>query len=146
MFVHPYEGGTLRNPVELVNRYITVWNEPSPEARRATVRALWADDCVHILQPPEEAVKIASRPGIGLTATFQARGHEELTARVESAYEEFVAAGRMTFRHRGDVTRLHDMVRFSWEAVRDGTVVSGGANVLLLDADGRIRADYQFVG
>lgn len=135
----------MRNPIELATRYMTVWNEPSPEARRATVRELWTEDGVHILQPPEEAVKIASRPGIGLTATFQARGHEELTARVESAYEEFVATGRMTFRLRGDVVQLHDVIRFSWEAVSAGEVVGGGSDVLLVDADGRIRADYQFV-
>jgi hypothetical protein len=130
----------------LVDRYIAVWHESSPEARRAAVRELWTEDGVHILQPPEEAVKIAAQPGIGLTATFQARGHEALTARVTSAHDEFVATGQMTFRHRGDVAQLHDMVRFGWEAVSGGEVVSGGSNVLLLDADGRIRADYQFVG
>jgi 2-hydroxychromene-2-carboxylate isomerase len=135
----------LRNPIELVTRYMKVWNEPSPEVRRAAVRELWTEDGVHILQPPEEAVKIASRPGIGLTATFQARGHEELTARVDSAHNEFVATGQMVFRLGGDVVQLHDMVRFGWEAVSDGEVVAGGSNVLLLDADGRIRVDYQFV-
>jgi hypothetical protein len=41
--------------------------------------------------------------------------------------------------------RLHDMIRFSWEAVSGDQVVSGGSDVLLFDADGRIRADYQFV-
>jgi len=135
----------MRSPIELVDRYIAVWNEPSPQARAATVRELWTEDGVHILEPPEEAAKIAARPGIGLTATFQARGHEELTARVESAYAEFVATGQMTFRRRDDVVRLHDMVRFSWEAVNGDQVVGGGSDVLLLDADGRIRADYQFV-
>jgi hypothetical protein len=134
----------LRNPIELADRYVAVWNESSPEARRAAVRELWAEDGVHILQPPEDAVAIAARPGIGLTATFQARGHDELTARVASAHEEFVASGQMTFRRSGDVSRLHDMVRLSWEAVSGGEVVGGGSDVLLLDADGRIRADYQF--
>jgi hypothetical protein len=134
----------LRNPIELADRYVAVWNEPSPQVRRTTVRELWAEDGVHLLQPPEDAVTIAARPGLGLTAIFQARGHEELTARVESAYEEFVASGQMTFRRSGDVTRLHDMVRLSWEAVSGGEVVGGGSDVLLLDVDGRIRADYQF--
>jgi hypothetical protein len=134
----------MRNPTELADRYIAVWNEQSPEVRRTAVRELWTEDCVHLLQPPEEAVRIAERPGIGLEAIFQARGHDELTARVTSAYEEFVATGQMTFRCSGDVTRLHDMVRFSWEAVNGDEVVGGGSNVLLLDADGRIRADYQF--
>jgi hypothetical protein len=124
---------------------MTMWNEPSAEARRASVRELWVEDGVHILQPPEEAVKIAGRPGIGLSAIFQARGHDELTARVDSAHETFVATGQMSFRLRGEVVQLHDMVRFGWEGVSDGEVVAGGSNVLLLAADGRIRADYQFV-
>lgn len=135
----------MRNPNELARRYMTMWNEPSAEARRASVMQLWVEDGVHLLQPPEEAVTIAGRPGIGLSATFHARGHDELTARVDSAYEAFVATGQMTFRLRGDVVQLHDMVRFGWEAVSDGEVVAGGSNVLLVDADGRIRADYQFV-
>jgi hypothetical protein len=135
----------LRNPLELVDRYIAVWNEPSAAVRQDAVRALWAEDGVHILQPPEEVVKIAGRPGVGLTATFQARGHDELVMRVDSAYEEFVATGQMTFRRRDDVVQLHDMVRFSWEAVSGDEVVGGGSDVLLLDAAGRIRADYQFV-
>jgi hypothetical protein len=138
---------TLRNPIELADRYVAVWNEALPEVRRATVRELWAEDGVHILQPPDEVVTIASRPGVGVTAVFQARGHDELTARVESAYTEFVASGQMTFRRRGEVSRVHDVVRFSWEAVlaADGSVGGWGTDFLILDTDGRIRADYQFV-
>ena len=137
----------MRNPTELADRYVSVWNEPSPEKRGATVRELWAEDGVHILQPPDEAVKIAARPGIGLTAVFQARGHEELTARVTSAYTEFVGSGQMTFRRRGEVTRVHDAVRFGWEAVlAGGEVGGGGMHFLLLNADGRIHTDYLFVG
>lgn len=136
---------TLLNPIEFVDRYLAVWHEASPQARRDAVGALWAEDGVHILQPPEEAVNIASRPGIGVTAVFQARGHDELTARVESAHTEFVASGQMTFRRRGDVSRVHDAVRFGWEAVSGGEVVSWGTNFVILGPDGRIRFDYQFV-
>jgi len=135
----------LRNPIELADRYVAVWNESSPEARRATVSELWAEDGVHVLQPPEEVVDSASRPGIGVTAVFLARGHDELVARVESAYTEFVASGQMIFRRRGEVARVHDVVRFSWEAVSGGEVVGWGTDFVILWADGRIRADYQFV-
>ena len=136
----------MRNPTELADRYVSMWNEPSPEKRRAAVREVWAEDGVHILQPPDEAAKIAARPGIGVTAVFQARGHEELTARVDSAYTEFVGSGQMTFRRRGEVVRVHDAVRFGWEAVlADGEVVGAGMHFLLLNADGRIRVDYLFV-
>jgi hypothetical protein len=136
----------LLNPIELADRYVAVWNEALPAVRRATVSELWTEDGVHILQPPDEVVKIASRPGVGVTAVLQARGHDELTARVESAHTEFVASGQMTFRRRGEVSRVHDVVRLSWEAVlSDGSVGGWGTDFLVLDADGRIRADYQFV-
>lgn len=137
----------MRNPNELADRYVAVWNEALPEVRRATVRELWAEDGAHFLQPPDEVVEIASRPGVGVTAVLQARGHDELTARVDSAYTEFVASGQLTFRRRGEVSRVHDVVRFSWEAVScaDGSVGGWGTDFLVLDADGRIRADYQFV-
>ena len=52
----------------------------------------------------------------------------------------------MTFRRRGEVTRVHDAVRLSWEAVlADGTVGGWGTDFLILDADGRIRSDYQLI-
>jgi hypothetical protein len=138
---------TLRNPIELADRYVAVWNEALPEVRRAAVRDLWAEDGVHVLQPPDEIAKIAARPGIGVTAVLQARGHAELTARVDSAHTEFVASGQMSFRRRGEVSHVHDVVRFSWEAVSsvDGSISGWGTDFLVLDVDGRIRADYQFV-
>jgi hypothetical protein len=43
--------------------------------------------------------------------------------------------------------RLHDVVKFNWEMVpRGGGAVAGvGLEVLVLDDDGRIRIDYQFI-
>jgi hypothetical protein len=135
----------VRNPTELADQYVAVWNEPSEEARRTAVAELWTEDAVHLLQPPEEAVKAAA--ALSITAVFQARGHEELLARVGRAYEEFVASGQMSFRRRGEAGRVHDAVRLGWEGVStsDGTVVAHGTNFLVLDADGRVRLDYQFV-
>jgi hypothetical protein len=40
------------------------------------------------------------RPGIGVTATLEARGHAALAARATSAYEEFIAPGELSFRRR----------------------------------------------
>jgi cytochrome oxidase Cu insertion factor (SCO1/SenC/PrrC family) len=135
----------LRNPIELADQYVAVWNEPSEEARRKAVAELWAEDAVHLLQPPEEVVKAAA--ALDITAVFQSRGHDELCARVGRAYAEFVASGQMVFRRRGEVGRVHDAVRLGWEGVStsDGTVVAHGTNFVILDADGRIRLDYQFV-
>ncbi len=40
------------------------------------------------------------------------------------------------------------MVKFGWEtvSVETGDVVGGGSDILVLDDDGRIKADYMFPG
>jgi hypothetical protein len=108
-------------PNELADRYVALWNEPDRDRRSQTVAELWTEDGAHILQPPQEVREIAARPGIGLAARLEARGHAALEARAASAYEEFIAAGRFTFRRRDNVQRLADVVKFNWEMVsKDG--------------------------
>src|SRR6185312_9001531 len=97
------------------------------------------DDGVHILQPPEEMREIAARPGIGLAATLEARGHAEIEARVASAYEHWVDSEGLSFRASDDAERLGDVVKFHWDAVdKAGEVVGVGLNFLVLAPDGRI--------
>ncbi|MGI5243582.1 hypothetical protein [Dactylosporangium sp. CA-139066] len=130
----------------LVESYVAVWNEPDPQRRRAAVRELWAPDAVHVLQPPEEIRRAAA--GIGFDhPVLEARGHDALDVRVARAHDEFVAPGAYVFRARGDADRLRDVVKFRWEMVpRAGGPAAGtGLEVLLLAADGRIAADYQFI-
>jgi len=79
-----------------------------------------------------------------------ARWHWQLDrtrVRVARAHEEFVVGGRFLFRRRGESARLLDVVKFSWEMVsaRSGEVAGVGVEILLLDVDGRIRLDYQFI-
>jgi len=81
-----------------------------------------------------------------LPARLEARGHAELLVRATSAYDKFVASGRFRFRRRGDVKRIADVVKFSWEMFSaDGDVAGIGLDILLLGPDGRIRRDYQFI-
>jgi hypothetical protein len=70
----------MREPTEIVDRYIAFWNEPDPDRRRAAIEDLWAEDGAHLLEPPEDVAAIVSRPGVGLTARLEARGHDELVA------------------------------------------------------------------
>jgi hypothetical protein len=72
----------------IVDRYVAVWNEPGPTARRDAVAGLWAPGGVEFLE-----------------GGIQYRGHEELTARVTHAYEAFVATGKYDVTSAGDVTR-----------------------------------------
>lgn len=135
----------MSNPIELADRYVAVWNEPDAGARRAAVAELWTADGVHILQPGLEVLKSAA--GLGMTASFEARGHDALAERIRIAHEEFVATGKFVFRRRNDVAQLRDVVRFTWEMVPPGSdeAVGGGMEILVLDGSGRIQADYQFI-
>lgn len=130
----------------LTDRYVALWNEPDPETRHRLVRELWTDDAEHLLTPPAEWRAEAARIGFR-TDVLVARGHDELTFRVDQAYEEFVAPGTFVFRSRGDAAGLRDMVTFTWEMVShaDGSSVGVGREVFLLDTDGRIRTDYQLI-
>ena|SRR5690349_19500684 len=128
------------------DKYVALWNEPDPDRRRRLVAELWTEDGRYILQPPEEVRAIAARPGIGLTASFEAQGHEQLAARAASAYEHWVGSEGLRFRGRDDADRVGDVVKFHWEAVtRDGEVTAVGLDVLILAPDGRIERDYAFV-
>ena len=83
---------------------------------------------------------------IALTATLEARGYEEIEARVGSAYEHWVGSQGLSFRGRDDAERLGDVVKFQWDAIsEDGETFGVGLNFLVPAADGRIERDYTFV-
>jgi hypothetical protein len=131
---------------ELADRYAALWNEPDADRRRRTIAELWTEDGRHVLQPPQEIRGIAAQPGIGLTAILEARGREEIEARVASAYEHWVASEGLSFRRRDDAEQLGDVLKFHWEALdKDGKLFAVGLHFLVLAADGRIERDYTFV-
>jgi hypothetical protein len=131
---------------QLADRYLSLWNEPDADRRRRMIAELWTEGGRHVLQPPQEIRGIAAQPGIGLTAILEARGYEEIEARVSSAYEHWVGSEGLRFRGRDDADRLGDVVKFHWEAVdKDGETFAVGLNVIVLAADGRIERDYTFV-
>ena len=129
---------------ELADRYTAVWMEPDGERRREAIAGLWSEDAIHLLQPTQESYDAAGERAVN--PTWQARGHAELEARVAKAYEDFVASGQMSFRLQGRARRLGDAVTWRWEGVSPaGEVVGAGLEFVILDADGRIATDYQFV-
>jgi hypothetical protein len=134
------------DPNALVERYVAVWMEPDPAARRARLRDVWAPDGAQILEPPE-AMRDASR-ALGFPhPALEVRGHDALEFRVARAHAEFIAGGRFVFRRHGDAVRVGDVVKFRWEmrSVADGGVAAVGLDLLVLAGDGRIRVDYQFI-
>lgn len=114
----------------LLDRYVAVWNEPDPAARRRAVTELWADD------------------GVEYTESAEHRGHEAIQARITAAYDQFVATGEFAFVAVGEVVSHHDAVTFTTHMVpaKGGFPVWSGTVFVLLDQDGRIRRDYQFTG
>jgi hypothetical protein len=132
-------------PQELCERYVSAWNEPDADVRRQRVAELWSEGGYQVLAPPQDIRASAST--LGMTATLEAHGHDALQARVTRAYEEFVAGGGYIFRPHGDAERLRDVVKFRWEMVpaAGGEIAGVGLEILLLDQDERIRADYQFI-
>lgn len=133
------------NSKDLATRYVAVWNESDADARRKAIEELWTEDGVHLLEPPEEIVKRATE--IGVTATLEARGHDELVRRVTRAYDEFVAPGQYEFVPHGEPAALRDLVKLRWAMVPagGGEALAIGIDLLLLAPDGRILTDYQFI-
>jgi hypothetical protein len=128
--------------------YLAQWNEPDPAARRKRVRELWADDALHVLVNPPEAVRNAAANLAVPAPSLEVRGVDALESRVGRAYEMFVAAGEHHFELDGDpVVLTPRVIGLRWSMVTSaGEAVGGGLDVLALDDDGRIRTDHQYVG
>lgn len=113
---------------EFVDRYVAVWNEPDPAARRAAVVALWAPDGVETIESGRYV------------------GHEALLARVTEAYEQLVAEGGFVFRSAEDAVGHNGTITFTTYMLpaAGGDVAWTGRMVVRLGPDGRIRHDRQF--
>ncbi|GIF62046.1 hypothetical protein Ais01nite_00810 [Asanoa ishikariensis] len=135
------------SPQDLADRYIAQWTEPDAAERRAAIERLWAEGGVHVLHPPAEVRELAASLGFD-HLVLEARGYDAIETRVARSYERFVEKAGFTFRSRADAVRLRGVVKFGWDtvAVDTGEVAGGGDEVLVLDDDGRIIADYMFPG
>jgi class 3 adenylate cyclase len=110
---------------DVVDRYMTVWSEPDPDARRAAVAGLWAADGTEFLEGT------------------QYHGHEELTARVGRAYEAFVATGKYAITFADDVAWHGDIVTFTAQLTAPSGEIDWSARVfLLVGPDDLVREDY----
>jgi hypothetical protein len=113
---------------DFIERFIELWNEPDDETRRRAVAALFAPH------------------GSNYAASLEATGHDEIEARVKRSYDKWVRDGGHRFRTAAAQAH-HGAVRVGWEMVKveSGDVVTAGAEFLLLDGDGRIVSDHQFI-
>lgn len=113
----------------LAARYVALWNETDPDARRAAIADLWRPGGTHFVGERE------------------AKGYAALELRVTGSHEKNVRINGNRFRARPGAQRLRDVVTFNWEMLPGNgeTVLAVGLEFLVLDADDRIIADYQFI-
>ena len=114
---------------DLARRYVHIWNETDPAARRSQAAGLWIENGTHYVRARE------------------VHGHADLELRVATSHQTNVAERNHTFELAGGVEQLRDMVKFNWRMVPNsgGAIAATGLIVLLLAEDGRVRIDYQFI-
>ena len=116
----------MTETADIIGRYVAVWNEPDPAARRAGIAAIWAPGGVEFLE-----------------AGVQYRGHEELADRVTRAYDAFVGSGKYAVTSAGDAARHDDIITFTAQLTTPAGETDWAARVfLLLAPDGLVREDY----
>src|SRR5215831_18956021 len=97
---HRRKGSTRMNQLaEFIDRYVSVWNEQDPDARRRSIATLWAPD------------------GATCYSQLDARGYEAIEARVASANEKWVRNQSFVFRPRKSIAAHHNVVKLVWEMV-----------------------------
>jgi hypothetical protein len=116
---------TAAPPVELVDRYIAIWNEADAGRRRDLIERTWAEDASY------------------LDRLMQGDGHNDIDAMIRGMQAQFPGH---RFRRTGGIDTHHGRLRFSWELVAaDGTPFVGGVDFGVLAEDGRLKAITGFL-
>jgi SnoaL-like domain len=110
---------------ELAQRYIALWNETDPAARRRGVEELYSEDARYV------------------DPLADARGREAIEQTIAAVQGQFPG---FEFRLAGPVDGHHDTARFTWElgpAGAEAPIV--GFDVAVTDGDGRLRSVLGFL-
>ena len=112
---------------DFVGRYAAAWNETDAGLRRKAVGELWASG------------------GYYANVNEEFRGHDEIARAIDEAYDDFIAKGFVFTVHKHQVN--HEAVRITWHMVPagGGDVAAVGTEFIILDADGRIRTNHQYI-
>jgi hypothetical protein len=123
-----HEPPTQVDPAVFAGRYVAAWNERDAGLRRDAVAALWTDD------------------GEYCNRMKAYRGHDEVTTAVTVSHDRWVGAG-YTFRPLDGAAAHHGTLTLRWEMVpaSGGAAESAGLEFIVLDDDGRIQSDHQFI-
>jgi hypothetical protein len=110
---------------DVVDSYITMWNESDPEARRALVARTLTDDATYT------------------DPLMQGTGPDEITAMIGAAQAQF--PGHRFALHTAPDAH-HDSVRFSWSLSADGADPAAiGVDFARVAPDGRLAVVTGFL-
>jgi hypothetical protein len=114
---------------KLVNDYVSVWNESDTGIRQKKITELWA------------------KGGFHFTQSIESHGYAEIEDRITKAHEKLVKTGGFIFKSLGNADGHHNTVKFNWEMIpaTGGDTLTIGFDFLILDDNGRIHVDYQFI-
>ena len=112
---------------ELIDRFVALWNEPDPQARRKLVDELWAED------------------GTYVNRLFTAQGRDLIDNVIATAHKDYVAKG-FSFKSSSNANAHHNGITFTWVLVcsATGEVDTFCEDFIILDDRGQIALDYQF--
>jgi hypothetical protein len=115
----------MLNAQALADLYVAAWNEPDAAKRSSAIAALWAPDAMGGKGP---------------------RGYAALTTLTLAAPGKSVRRECVRYRAAPTARLRGDVVTFRWEMLLadSETVLAGGLEFLIVDADGRILADHPF--
>ena len=109
----------------MVDRYLAVWNETDPAARRAAIDDVFADGVRYV--DPLAAVE----------------GRDALDALIGAVQQQFPG---FAFTSGGTTDGHHEQARFTWNlGPAGGSPLVVGFDVASLDGDGRIREVLGFI-
>jgi hypothetical protein len=134
---------------DFTTRWFALWTEADAHARSTQVAGLWATAGSQVLVDPPQEVRDAATALAFPVPRLEVRGHDEIDRRVTRAYAMFIEPGEYTFKPAsGDAALLAPgLIGLAWEmvALADGTVAGSGYDVIVLDDDGRILTDHQYI-
>jgi len=112
--------------LQIVERYITAWNERDAQRRRELVDALWAEE------------------GSYTDPLADAHGRTEIAGLIGAVQQQFPD---FVFTLGGDVDAHHEQARFSWHLGPAGAAepVVVGFDVAVMNGGGQIRSVYGFL-
>lgn len=114
---------------DFIQRYVAMWHEADPSARRRAVASLFAENAENY------------------TGKSVSRGVDEICARVQRAHDEWVEKRSFVFVPTDNLDEHHNVIKFFWQMVpaSGGPTESVGLDIFVLDGDDKIRVLYQFI-